>query len=219
MERCKTILVVGASIDGKISPGRGLSSKKFGGQVPGKVSLELHKLRSNVDGIMVSSSTVLSDNPSLTVRSVNLRKKPYRIVIDRLGKIPQNSKILNDEADTIILTSREGKSKFKKAFCKAQIIICAAGREGLDLKDAFRKLKKLGINKILIEGGGTLNHGLFSSGIIDRMIVFIFPFIVGGKDTPTIVDGEKSFSDSLKQMKLKNVKQMGGCLISLYEPK
>ena len=76
MVRCKTILVVGSSIDGKISPGRGISSKNFGEHIPEEVSLELHKLRSKVDGILVSSSKVLSDNPSLTVRSVQSKKRP-----------------------------------------------------------------------------------------------------------------------------------------------
>ena len=77
MGRCKTVLVVGSSIDGKISPGRGISSKNFGKYIPREVSLELHKLRSKVEGILVSSSTVLSDNPSLTVRSVQSKKRPY----------------------------------------------------------------------------------------------------------------------------------------------
>ena len=106
MERCKTILVVGTSIDGKISPGRGISSKNFGAYLPRKVNLELHKLRSNVDGILVSSSTVLMDNPSLTARDVVIKKRPFRIVLDRLGKTPNNAKILNNEANTIVITSK-----------------------------------------------------------------------------------------------------------------
>ena len=193
MERCKTILVVGASIDGKISPGRGISSKNFGEYIPEKVSLELHKLRSKVDGILVSSSTVLSDNPSLTVRSVPLKKRPYRIVIDRLGKIPKNSKVFNDEAKTIILTSKQGKLKLSRISSNTQIIVCKINENGLDLNEAFKRLKKLDIKNILIEGGGTINYSLFSSSLLDKLVVFIFPFIVGGKDTPTVVDGQKSF--------------------------
>ena len=217
MERCKTILVVGASIDGKISPGRGISSKNFGEYIPEKVSLELHKLRSKVDGILVSSSTVLSDNPSLTVRSVPLKKRPYRIVIDRLGKIPKNSKVFNDEAKTIILTSKQGKLKLSRISSNTQIIVCKINENGLDLNEAFKRLKKLDIKNILIEGGGTINYSLFSSSLLDKLVVFIFPFIVGGKDTPTVVDGQKSFYNSFKKMKLRNVKQIGDCLMNTYE--
>ena len=217
MGRHKTILVVGSSIDGKISPGRGISSKNFGEYIPEKVSLELHKLRSKVDGILVSSSTVLSDNPSLTVRSVSIKKRPYRIVIDRLGKIPKNSKVLNDEARTIILTSKQGKLKLSKISSNIQTLVCKIHGSGLDLNDAFKRLKKRGIKNILIEGGGTINYSLFSSSLIDELVVFIFPFIVGGKDTPTVVDGEKSFYNSFKKMKLGGVKQIGGCLINTYK--
>ena len=217
MERCKAVLVVGASIDGKISPGRGISSKNFAEYIPEKVGLELHKLRSKADGILVSSSTVLSDNPSLTVRSVSIKKRPYRIIIDRLGKIPKNSKVLNDEARTIILTSKQGKLKLSQISSNIQTIVCKIHGNGLDLNDAFKRLKKQAIKKILIEGGGTINYSLFSSGLLDKLVVFIFPFIVGGKDTPTVVDGQKSFYNSFKKMKLRSVKQIGGCLMNTYE--
>jgi riboflavin-specific deaminase-like protein len=217
MGRCKTILVVGSSIDGKISPGRGISSKNFGKYIPGEVSLELHKLRSEVEGILVSSSTILSDNPSLTVRSVQNKKRPYRIIIDRRGKIPKNSKVLNDEANTIILTSKQGKSKFKEAPSNVKVIICKTEGEKLDLNDALKRLKKEGIKNILIEGGGTINYSLFSLNLIDKMVVFIFPFIIGGENTPTIIDGQKSFYNSFKKMKLKSAKQIKGCLMNTYE--
>ncbi|MEK6889088.1 MAG: dihydrofolate reductase family protein [Nanoarchaeota archaeon] len=217
MKRCKIILVVGSSIDGKISPGKGISSKNFGEQIQEEVSLELHKLRSKVEGILTSSSTVLSDNPSLTVRSVPIKKRPYRIIIDRLGKIPKNSKVLNNEAKTIILTSKQGKLKFKKVPTNVKIIICKTKGKKLDLNDALKQLKKEGINNLLIEGGGTINYSLFSLNLIDEMVVFIFPFIIGGKDTPTIVDGQKPFYDSFKKMKLKHVKKIRGCLINIYK--
>ena len=217
MERCKTVLVVGSSIDGKISPGRGISSKNFGEHIPEEVSLELHKLRSKVDGILVSSSTVLFDNPSLTVRSVPIKKRPYRIVIDRLGKTPGNSKVFNDEAKTIILTSKQGKLEFKKVPSNVRVIICKTEGEKLDLKDALKQLKEEGIKNILIEGGGTINYSLFSLNLIDEMIVFVFPFVIGGKDTPTIVDGQKSFYNSFEKMKLMSTKQIKGCLMNTYE--
>jgi len=217
MERCKTTLVSGTSIDGKISPGKSISSKNFGAYVPKEVSLELHRLRSKVDGILVSSSTVLTDNPSLTVRDIPIKKRPYRIIVDRLGKIQKNSKVLNNEAKTIILTSKRGELKFKKVATNVKIIICKSEGKKLDLNDALKQLKKEGINKILIEGGGTINYSLFSLNLIDKLIVFIFPFIIGGKDTPTIVDGQKSFYNSFKKMKLGGVKQIGGCLMNTYE--
>ncbi|PIN93301.1 5-amino-6-(5-phosphoribosylamino)uracil reductase [Candidatus Pacearchaeota archaeon CG10_big_fil_rev_8_21_14_0_10_31_24] len=217
MRRCKISLVVGSSIDGKISPGRGISSKNFGEYIPEEVSFELHKLRSKVDGILVSSSTVLFDNPSLTVRSIQCKKRPYRIIMDRLGKIPKNSKVLNAEAKTIILTSKQGKLKFKKVPNNMKVIICKTKEEKLDLNDTLKQLKNEGIKNILIEGGGTINYSLFSLNLIDEIVAFIFPFIIGGKDTPTIVDGQKSFYNSFKKMKLMSTKQIKGCLMNTYK--
>ena len=86
MKKDKLILVCGSSIDGKISPGRNISSKEFGPYLTKKLGLELHKLRSKVDGIIVTINTVIQDNPNLTVRGIKTKKIPIRIIIDRLGK-------------------------------------------------------------------------------------------------------------------------------------
>jgi len=114
MKRCKTILVCGSSIDGKISAGRNISSKTFGEYLPKNLDLELHKIRSLVDGILVSVNTVITDNPSLTVRKLVTQKAPARILLDRKGRVPKESKILNKEAKTIILTTSLGFKKLRK---------------------------------------------------------------------------------------------------------
>lgn len=218
MKRCKTILVSGSSIDGKISVGKGISSKEFGTYLPKNLDLELHKIRSRVDGILVSINTVLTDNPSITVRKLTAKKSPTRILLDRKGKVPKESKILNKEAETIILTSRYGFKKLKKKTRpNIKIIVCKEKDNEIDLNDAFRKLKENKINMILIEGGGTLNQSLFRKNLVDKFIIFYFPIIVGGKNTPTVVDGVNSFYPHLIKMKLKNLKKIGNVIISAYE--
>ena len=217
MKRCKTILVSGTSIDGKISPGKSISSKNFGDYIPKEVSLELHKLRSKVDGILVSSSTVLIDNPSLTVRDIPIKKRPYRIIVDRLGKIPKNSKVLNNEANTIILTSKKGRLKFLKIPTNIKIVVCRTSENKIDLNDTLINLRKIGIKSILIEGGGTINYNFFLNNLVDKLIIFIFPFIVGGSKTPTMVDGRIFFHKKFKKMKLKNIKKIDNCLMNIYE--
>ena len=101
MKRCKTILVCGSSIDGKISVGRNISSKEFGQYLPKNLDFELHKIRSVVDGILVSINTIITDNPSLTARKLPSSKNPVRILLDRQGRVPEESKILNEKAKTI----------------------------------------------------------------------------------------------------------------------
>lgn len=218
MKRCKTILVCGSSIDGKISAGKGISSKEFGKYLPKNLDLELHKLRSKVDGILVSINTVLTDNPSITVRKLTAKKCPTRILLDRRGRVPKESKILNEEAETIILTSLYGFKRLKKKIRdNIKIIICKEKNNEIDLHDAFRKLKGNKINVLLIEGGGTLNKSLFKENLVDKFIIFYFPIIVGGKNTSTVVDGVNSFYPDLIKMKLKNLRKIGNVIICTYE--
>jgi|SRR3989344_9669170 len=218
MNRCKTILICGASLDGKISPGEGISSKEFGSYLPKSLSLELHKIRSIVDGILVTINTAVIDNPSLTVRGLITSRNPVRILLDRKGRVPIKSKILNNEAKTIILAGPSGAKKLKKKIGKnVMIIICKEKNDEIDLGDAFRKLKNNNINTLLIEGGGTLNKSLFVKKLIDKFIIFYFPFIVGGKKTPTIVDGVNSFYPKFIEMKLKKSRRLGNVLINIYE--
>jgi len=218
MKRCKTILVSGASIDGKISVGKGISSKEFGRYLPKNLDLELHKIRSKVDGILVSINTILTDNPSITVRKLTTKKSPIRILLDRKGHVPKESKILNKEAETIILTSSYGLKRLKeKTRPNIKIIVCKEKDNEIDLNDAFRKLKENKINMLLIEGGGTLNKSLFRENLVDKFIIFYFPIIVGGKNTPTVVDGVGSFYPHLIKMKLKNLKKIENVIISTYE--
>ena len=218
MKRCKTILVSGSSVDGKISVGKGISSKKFGTYLPKNLDLELHKIRLTVDGILVSVNTVLTDNPSLTVRKLATRKHPTRILLDREGKVPKKSKILDGEAKTIILTGSLGAKRLRKKIRNnGGIIICKEKNNEIDLHDAFRKLKENKINTLLIEGGGTLNKSLFKENQVDKFIIFYFPIIVGGKNTPTVVDGVNSFYPNLIKMKLKNLKKIGNVIMNTYE--
>jgi len=218
MKRCKTILVCGSSIDGKISVGRNISSKEFGQYLPKNLDFELHKIRSVVDGILVSINTIITDNPSLTVRKLAFSKNPVRVLLDRQGKVPKESKILNKKAKTIILTSSLGYKRLKRKIKNnIKIIICKEKNNKIDLIDAFQKLKERKINTLLIEGGGKLNNSLFKENLVDKFIVFYFPIIVGGKNTPTVVDGSGSFYPNLIKMKLKNLKKIGSIVINTYK--
>ncbi len=204
------ILNSAMTLDGKIASRSGdseLSCKEDWERV--------YKLRASVDGIMVGINTVLKDNPSLTSKGYG--KNPIRIVVDSKARIPLNAKVLNKEAETIVAVSRKAdKNKIDKLKKVAKVIVC--GDDLVDLKCLLEKLYTMGIKSMLLEGGGTLNWGMLKSGLVDRVIVSIAPYIVGGKDAITLVEGE-GFDKIKSGIKLKLVRyyKLGEDLILEYD--
>ncbi|MNO50782.1 Riboflavin biosynthesis protein RibD [compost metagenome] len=142
----------------------------------------VHTLRHRHQGIMVGVNTVIADNPSLTTRTEVPGINPIRIVIDSGLRIPLDSAVVSDGlAPTIIVTTEAADAAKKAALLEAgmQIIVSGAGPR-VDLKSAMVTLGEMEIGSILLEGGGTLNGAMLESGLVDRVILFFAPKIVGG---------------------------------------
>ncbi len=202
---------IASSLDGKISNERReqirLSSQE-----------DLHvvdKLRAESDAIMVGIGTVISDDPKLTVKSELLRRMriekglkpdPLRIVVDSKCRIPSNSKILSGNADTLVAVSESAdRSKVQEMKKKAEVF--TAGKEKVDLKALMEYLYQMGVRKIMVEGGGELNCSLIKDNLVDEVRVFYSGLIVGGKNSPTVVDGT-SFDIPVKA-RLKSFEVLG----------
>jgi 2,5-diamino-6-(ribosylamino)-4(3H)-pyrimidinone 5'-phosphate reductase len=179
-------------------------------------------LRSSVDAIIVGVTTVLVDNPRLTVRFVkNKEKDPARIIVDSTCRIPFESKILQtaSKIKTIVaVTKRAPYDKIHK-IKDAGAMVITAGTETVDLVELFSILKKMGFKKILVEGGGELNWSLLQLGIVDQLIVTIAPRIVGGRAATTLVEGEgyTKISEGLKMELKKVLRQDNGELVLCYK--
>lgn len=205
------------TVDGKIATTHGdstISSKQDKKRV--------HKLRSSVDAIIVGVTTVLVDNPRLTVRFVkNKEKDPARIIVDSTGRIPFESKILQtaSKIKTIVaVTKRAPYDKIHKIKDTGAMVI-TAGTETVDLVELFSILKKMGFKKFLVEGGGELNWSLLQLGIVDQLIVTIAPRIVGGRAATTLVEGDgyTKISEGLKMELKKVLRQDNGELVLCYK--
>ncbi len=157
------------------------------------------ELRASSDAIMVGIGTVLSDNPSLTVksrerrekrRSMGLDENPVRIVVDSFARTPVDADIFKkgDGRRLIAVTENALEEKVRPLSSQAEIII--SGKEAVDLEKLLVELKKMGINRLMVEGGATLNWGLISGGLVDEIYTFIGNIIIGGSTAPTLVDGE-----------------------------
>ena len=157
------------------------------------------ELKAGSDAVMVGIGTVLSDDPSLTVKSEKrnserrargLDENPVRIVVDSMARTPIDSDIFKKgEGKRIIAVSESAPQKQVKQLSEKADII-TAGKGKVDLGQLLAELKKHGINRVMVEGGATLNWGLVSNGLVDEIYVFLGNIILGGKDAPTLIDGE-----------------------------
>lgn len=191
------ILSAAISLDGKIATRTGDSA------LSSKIDkVRLHKLRSRVDAILVGKNTVLQDDPMLNVRYVK-GKNPIRIVLDSLAQIPTNSKIIqtSHRIPTIIMVSKKAPKKNLAKLGKFSASIVIAGQRKVELKKLLRSLHQKKIKTLLLEGGGTTNWDFVNQGLVDEIIVTVTPFLIGGKDAKTLVEGI-GFSQITKSLRL-----------------
>lgn len=182
------ILNAAMSIDGKISTRRNDSS--FSSR---KDWIRVHKLRSSVDGIVVGISTVLEDNPMLSVRYYSKgTKDPVRIIVDSNARIPLNSRIIRSSKNiqTIVATTPNASTRKIKELKKAGVQVLVSGKRKVNIKNLFQQLENLGLKRILVEGGGEINWSVLKIGLANELIVTISPVVVGGRDAKTLVEGE-----------------------------
>jgi 2,5-diamino-6-(ribosylamino)-4(3H)-pyrimidinone 5'-phosphate reductase len=205
------------TIDGKIATNLGDSA------ISSKQDLRrLHRLRSSVDAIVIGISTVIVDNPRLTVRLVKrCGTSPVRIIVDSTGRIPLDSKILKSASkiNTIVaVTSRTSDKRIDKIKSAGAMVIVAGART-VDLKELFCILKKMGFNKILVEGGGELNWSILQLGIVNELMVTVAPRIVGGRTATTLVEGDgyTRISESIKTELIKISRQNNGEIMLYYK--
>ncbi|WP_372751774.1 bifunctional diaminohydroxyphosphoribosylaminopyrimidine deaminase/5-amino-6-(5-phosphoribosylamino)uracil reductase RibD [Labilibaculum sp.] len=155
----------------------------------------VHELRNELSAIMVGVNTVIADDPMLTTRLDGKEgRNPIRIVVDSKARIPLQSKILNssDVAKTIVaLTENADARKIKQIEDLGNLVLQIKSRnERVDLQNLLVKLGQEGIDGILLEGGASLNFSALQTGIVDEVISFIAPKIIGGASAKSPVGGE-----------------------------
>lgn len=155
-------------------------------------------LRARVDAVLVGSGTVQADDPSLLITSPDRIDErtaagrpphPARVVADSRARIPANAQILDSAAQTYVLVSKKAPQGRIGSLESANTDIIIHGDEQVDLPAAFESLEQLGINQLLIEGGGELLASVFEQGLADELTTYIGNCIIGGSTAPTLVDG------------------------------
>ncbi len=178
----------------------------------------VHQLRHRVSGIMVGIGTVLNDDPLLTTRLTEKEgKDAIRIIVDTNLRIPLNTKIVKTSSNvkTIIAASKVDKEKVTSLKDMGiEVLKIPMKNKLVDLDILMDELGNRGIDSVLLEGGGTLNFSALSSGIVDKVMAFISPKIIGGKDAKTPVEGKGfEFIRNGVQLKDTNISNFDGDIL------
>jgi 2,5-diamino-6-(ribosylamino)-4(3H)-pyrimidinone 5'-phosphate reductase len=186
MQRPYVIVNCAASIDGKIA---------LAGGIPLRLSDEedmarVHRLRNECDAILVGIGTVLADDPKLTVKKqyVSEVHQPLRVVLDSAFRTPRNAEVMNGRAPTLIVTTcTEGK--------RGNVEVMRCGKTRVDIPALLNALYNRGIKKVLIEGGSTVIGEVLRLRLVDKLIIFFSPVVIGG-NAPSIVGGTGAQTDA-----------------------
>ncbi len=175
----------GMTLDGKIATRTGESR-----WVTGETSRRLvHEVRNQVDAILVGSRTVMLDDPSLTTRlEAEDARDPVRIILDADNYLDPSAYVFRTESLAPTWVAVPQNQTFEGADEILRIPENEAG--GLDMRLLMKALAKRNITSVLIEGGGTTLASAFEAGIVDKVMFFVAPKIIGGKDAITAVEGE-----------------------------
>jgi diaminohydroxyphosphoribosylaminopyrimidine deaminase/5-amino-6-(5-phosphoribosylamino)uracil reductase len=200
------------SLDGKIATKNG-DSKWISGEAARK---QVHNLRYNTDAIMAGINTIMVDDPQLTVRCCGtggkVRKQPLRIIVDSKGRTPLIARVFSEPGKTVLAVGRLAEPEEKTSFTEAgaELLELPSAEGWVDLEKLLKVLGERGITSVLVEGGGILLGSLFDYGLVDKVVAFIAPVIIGGQEAKTAVAGKgvDRVVDSLRLERL-SVEQLG----------
>lgn len=181
---------IAMSLDGKTSMASG-ESKWITSEASRK---DVQRLRAQHQAILTGSGTVLSDNPSMTVRLDNSNASPLRVVIDSQDKIKhQNYNIFSNDAPTLLLNTNNTKT-------------LKQGR--LDLTDALKNIANEGVNAVLLEAGPGLIGAMINAQLIDEFVIYTAPIFMGSEANSMATLPIKTLDDKI-QLSIKDVRMVG----------
>ena len=197
------LLKIAQSLDGKIATSKG-ESKWITGK---NARIHVHQLRNDLDAVLVGIGTVAKDNPSLDCR-LRGGKNPFRVIVDSSLKIRPGSKVLgyNDNKTIIATTKKASEAKIKRLRASGVTVLVIKSKAGrVDLKSLIKELGKLDITGVMIEGGSSIASSAISAGIVDKVMFFVAPKIIGGTNSISSIGG-KSPALLGNAVQLKNMK-------------
>ena len=177
--------------------------------------VRVKNLRKRYDAILVGVGTVIADDPHLTVKNATYEENPVRIVLDSHGRIPPEARVLDDRAPTIIVTNNECTKDWG-----SNVTVIRGGSGRINLTDVLHILAKdLGIENMIVEGGGEVIASFFREKLVDRYSVFVGGLLIGGRTSPTPADGDGWLAPEGVKLSLDSAEVLGNGALLTFTPK
>jgi len=179
-----------ATLDGATADSRRSSRWVTGTQA----RLEAHRLRSRADAVVVGIGTALADDPALDVRLGSpWPREPFRVVVDSFARLPVTARLIEagrPERALVAVTDAADAERVGGLEARGVTVLRCKSQEGhVDVTDLVSRLGGLDVSGILVEGGGTLASAFLEAGLVDRLVAFTAPMLLGGAASPRAVGG------------------------------
>jgi diaminohydroxyphosphoribosylaminopyrimidine deaminase/5-amino-6-(5-phosphoribosylamino)uracil reductase len=203
------ILKAGMTLDGKVATAKGESRWITGP----RARQDAHRLRSHVDAVVVGVGTVLKDNPTLTARLSDsplklAPRQPLRVVLDSKLRTLPTARVCaeQDRAKTLIVTtSRASRSRHRLfELAGVEVVSLALKNRRVSLPALMRMLGKRRITSVLIEGGSTVNAAALRAKLVNHVVLYLAPILMGGQDAKAVI-GDRSPQRLAQALRLRNV--------------
>ncbi|MBM4427849.1 MAG: 2,5-diamino-6-(ribosylamino)-4(3H)-pyrimidinone 5'-phosphate reductase [Chloroflexi bacterium] len=195
MNRPYTFINVAMTADGKIDTaerkGAAISSKEDKARVD--------QLRAEADAVLVGGKTLLEELPKLTVKSESLREgrirqgrspNPIKVGVVTVADIPVDSDFVKaGETRVVIFTTSQTSNEQIERLRSHGVEVYTNDAPRVDLMKMISTLKEMGVDRLMVEGGGTMNFELMRLGLVDELMMYIAPMVFGGAGAPTPADG------------------------------
>jgi len=209
--------------DGKITSAR-REEPGFASRLDKKT---MDRLRAEADAILVGAGTLRADDPPLQVRDPEMQayrrslRKPdelINVLVTASANIDPGSRFFRgaEPASRIVATVEDAPAD-RIARLRSVATVWTVGYGTVDLEDLLARLGAQGIERLLVEGGGELNWGFVRDGLVDELYVTVAPALLGGRDAPTLCEGEGLAMADRRRLRLKSADVIDGEIFCRYE--
>lgn len=214
----RVIVKIAASLDGRVALANGASRWITGPAA----RADVHRLRAEVSAVMTGIATVLADDPQLTVRDASIElfgRQPLRVVLDSQLRFPATARMLSEAGETLVFTAAAQSSAAALRPKNAEVIVGGRDTAGrIDLREVLIELGRRKCNDVLIEAGPTLSGSFISAGLVDELVVYTAPMVLGPTARAMLELPTLQRLDAAPRFRLKDTMRLGDDLRQRYVP-